>query len=86
MQIGLNWLILFFIFVHADSNSIRFITDVDSDGNVDSISYYTGPISELASTPNPRDRFLYRVVNTETPVGTNLGVTAFNLVYYDALR
>lgn len=71
--------------ISADSNSIKFRTDVDSDGIVDSMTYYTGPTSELTSTPNPRDRFLYRVVNDETPVGTNLGVTQFNLVYYDAL-
>ncbi len=71
--------------VSADSHSIKFKTDIDSDGDVDVLSYYTGPTSELSSTPNPRDMFLYRVVNDETPIGTNLGVTEFNLVYYDAL-
>ncbi len=71
--------------VSADSSSITFLTDVDSDGNVDTMSYYTGPTSELANTPNPRDRLLYRVVNNESPKGANLGVTEFKLVYYDAL-
>jgi len=69
--------------VYADSNKITFKTDVDSDGNVDIMTYYTGPTSELANTPNPRDMLLYRVVNGATPKGSNLGVTEFKLVYYD---
>ena len=69
----------------ADSNSIQFLTDVNSDGNVDTMLYYLGPSSELSQTPNPRDRFLYRVVNNEAPVGVNLGVTQFHMTFYDAL-
>jgi hypothetical protein len=71
--------------IEADSNSIKFRTDLDSDGIVDSLTYFTGSTSELSSTPNPRDKFLYRVENAEKPIGTNLGITQFNLVYYDAL-
>jgi hypothetical protein len=44
-----------------------------------------GPTSELTQTPNPRDRFLYRVVNNESPKGINLGVTQFKLIYFDAV-
>ena len=69
----------------ADTSGIRFLTDVDSDGNLDSISYYLGPTSELLETENPRDRMLYRVLNNETPGGSNLGVTQFYMIYYDAL-
>lgn len=69
----------------ADSNRIQFLTDVDSDGNVDTMLYYLGPTSELSQSPNPRDRFLYRVVNNEAPVGINLGVTQFHMTFYDAL-
>jgi hypothetical protein len=69
----------------VDTSSIKFYADIDNDGNMDSIMYYLGPVSELSSTPNPRDRFLYRVVNTETPVGVNLGVTEFNMKFFDAL-
>jgi hypothetical protein len=52
---------------------------------MDSIRYYLGPTSELLSTPNPRDRMLYRVLNNETPKTSNLGVTQFRLIYFDAL-
>lgn len=69
----------------ADTSSIKFYADINSDGNMDSIRYYLGPVSELSNTPNPRDRFLYRVVNTETPVGVNLGVTEFFMIFFDAL-
>lgn len=69
----------------ADSNRIKFLTDVDSDGNVDTVQFYVGPTSELSGTPNPRDRLLYRVVNQEQAKGVNLGVTQLSLQYYDAL-
>ena len=52
-------------------------------GDLDSVRYYLGPTSECSSTPNPRDRILYRVVNDEIPIPSNLGVTEFRLVYYD---
>ncbi len=71
--------------VAADESSITFYTDVDADGNVDTLQYYAGPTNELVNTPNPRDRLLYRVVNSQTPRGSNLGVTEFKLVYYDEL-
>lgn len=71
--------------LYADVSSIKFLTDLDLDTNMDSIRYYLGPTSELSSTPNPRDRLLYRVVNNEVPKSSNLGVTQFYLNYFDAL-
>jgi len=68
----------------ADSNKIKFLTDVDKNKTVDTMYYYIGPPSELIYTANPRDRFLYRVVNNEKPAKVNLGVTYFNLVYYNS--
>jgi len=72
----------------ADSTRIKFLSDVDMtgtgpDGNIDSIYYYLGPTSELASTQNPRDRLLYRVINAQAAKGSNLGVTKFLLAYFD---
>lgn len=69
----------------ADSNRIAFRTDVNDDGIVDTLRYFLGSANELQMTPNPRDRILYRVVNSETPRGSNLGVTQFSLRYFDAL-
>ena len=71
--------------LYADSSSIKFLTDIDANCTLDSIYYYLGPASELSSTENPNDKILYRVINNETPVQSNLGITRFYLVYYDAL-
>lgn len=77
--------------VSADSDRIRFLTDVPAnpsdlgDGNVDTVYYYVGPTSELSYTDNPNDRLLYRIVNGNTAKGWNLGVTRFGLRYYDAV-
>lgn len=70
--------------VRADSNSIKFLTDDDDDGNIDTLQYILGPTSELAATPNPRDRYLYRILNGVKPQEANLGVTQFKLIYHDA--
>jgi hypothetical protein len=76
--------------IRADSNRIHFITDLSTsthpfgDGVLDTLKYYLGPTSELNITPNPNDRLLYRVVNSTTPRGSNLGVTQFRLTYFDA--
>ena len=72
----------------ADSNKIKFYTDLatsanpDGDGVLDVLYYYLGPTSELSVTPNPRDRILYRVENNKPPKGANLGVTLFDLKYF----
>ena len=71
--------------LNADSVGIRYLTDVDKDGVVDTMYYYFDHATDIPGTPNPRDRFLYRVVNNETPVGINLGVTQFKMEYYNAL-
>lgn len=73
---------------YADSIKIKFYTDLataaypQGDGNLDSIQYYLGAF--VPETPNPFDRLLYRVENNQTPVGVNLGLTTFNLQYYDS--
>ena len=71
--------------IYGDESRITFLADLDFDTNMDSIRYYLGPTSELTVTPNPRDRLLYRVVNNEPAITSNLGVTQFRLVFFDAL-
>jgi hypothetical protein len=65
----------------ADTNSITFLTDLDRDGAaVETISYFVGDTSELASTQNNLDRYLHRSVNGG--VSTKVGVvTVFKLRY-----
>jgi hypothetical protein len=73
----------------ADTSKLKFLTDIDfgagPDGVLDSVYYFLGPPEELAETPNPRDRYLYRVVNGETPKGANLGITSFTMKFFDRM-
>lgn len=78
--------------ISASDSSIKYYADVNIPGvdpyqlgDLDSVRYFLGPTSECNNTPNPRDRILYRVVNNEIPIPSNLGVTQFQLVYYDIL-
>ncbi len=70
--------------LYGDSSRIKYLTDIDFDGNVDTVEYYLGPASELSGTPNPNDKMLYRVING-VPSAINLGVTDFKIKYYGAL-
>ena len=72
--------------LYADAHRIKFLTDENNDSKVDIMDYYIGPTSELNDTPNPRDRFLYRLLNNEPPVSTNLGVTQFDLKYFNVFN
>ncbi|MEI7812450.1 MAG: hypothetical protein WCJ01_08490 [Ignavibacteria bacterium] len=69
----------------ADSSKITFIYDKDNNGTIDSMSYYTSSTSVLSGTSNPNDRLLYRVVNNDAALTSNLGVTKFNVYYFDSL-
>ncbi len=77
----------------ATESSITFLTDVATtssklgDGNVDTLKYWIGSEydEEVLKTPNPKDKILYRQVNSNKPYSSNLGVTQFKLKYFDAL-
>jgi len=69
--------------VQADSNRITFLSDIDDNGNVDTLRYYLSDTTLVTSTENPRDRILYRLVNNEAPIDAALGVTQFNILYLD---
>jgi hypothetical protein len=65
----------------ADSQRISFYGDIDNDGNMDQVTYFLGAASEAYVTPNPDDRVLYRVVNTDTIGGPTLGLTDLRFSY-----
>jgi len=80
--------------LEATDTSITFLTDVApdastplGDGNVDTLKYWIGSpyAQEVLKTPNPRDRMLYRQVNKNEPLSANLGLTQFDMTYFDAL-
>jgi len=67
----------------AEANRIRFWGDIENKGIVDSLTYFIGPQSELSTTPNPRDSYLYRQLNNSEPLRVG-SVTQFSLEYFDA--
>jgi len=69
--------------LYADSVLLRYLGDVDNDGTVDQIEYTLGPVSELASTKNPKDRILYRKVNSDNKLMICSNVTSFELEYFN---
>jgi len=71
--------------LYADSSSIRYLTDVDQNGIIDTMHYYFDSSTDISTTPNPRDRYLYRVTNNEAPVAVNLGLTQFKMEFHNAL-
>ena len=66
-----------------DSTRITFLADLGDDGSIDRVEYSLSDTTAPAQTSNPRDRFLYRVVNSAPQQGIALGVVTFRLFGYD---
>jgi hypothetical protein len=66
----------------ADSSEIKFLTDINNDGKIDSVHYIEGDVSELDSTENKNDRILYRTLNTTTNAIDY--ITKLKISYYDS--
>jgi hypothetical protein len=70
----------------AGSDYISFKTDLitstypEGDGVVDSVAYFLGPL--MKSTPNPRERMLYRRENQGEWDVSSLGVTYLDFKYH----
>jgi hypothetical protein len=66
----------------ADTSHIKFYSDVNRDGTIDSVEWWVGaPLTDL---PNPSVRVLYRKYNDDDASGAGgLGVTLFRLRYFN---
>jgi hypothetical protein len=69
----------------ADSNEIKFYTDIDNNSSIDTIHYYLGSTYDLSYTTNPNDRPLHRRRNDTDSLSTEIPVVDFNLSYYDSI-
>ena len=67
----------------ADSNEIKFYTDIDNNEFADSIHYYLGETTDLSGTTNPNYKPLYR--NRNDSLVTEFPVVDFNLSYFDSI-
>jgi len=76
------------LIISADTSQIKFITDLNRDGNLDTLEYYISSTSVLSNTKNPRDRILYRKFSDypyEKSLIVSSNITHFYLRYFDAL-
>ncbi|MFZ1279364.1 MAG: hypothetical protein WAR59_00910 [Ignavibacteriaceae bacterium] len=70
---------------HADTSSIKIVFDVDKNGFYDTVYYYVSNTTILSGTANPRDRILYRKINSEIPFIVSNNITEFKFQYLGAL-
>jgi hypothetical protein len=68
----------------ADSNEIKFYSDIDNDGVSDELHYFVGDAVSFTETSNPNDFLLTREKNKEKPAAS-IPVVDFKLTYYDSL-
>lgn len=68
----------------ADSTRLTFYGDLDRNGTIEKIRYYTKEPKERVGL-NPNTIILYRLMNDEPEAGANLGVTLFELAYFDSV-
>ena len=69
--------------LEADTGRIKFLTDLDRDGTIDTITYNVGTPADLAQTQNELDRYLYRKVNSGITAKVGV-VTQWRLRYITA--
>lgn len=69
---------------NGTANSIRFRSDIDNNGTIDTIFYFLSDTSALNMTPNPRDMILYRKLNNDIPFVLANNITRFRLTYLDS--
>ncbi|MEK6572068.1 MAG: hypothetical protein AABZ61_11895 [Bacteroidota bacterium] len=69
------------VVMDAQDTSITFLGDLNLDGSIDTVHYYTGAVSEMTNTQNDSDRFLYRKVNSSPRNAVGV-VTRFKMRYF----
>lgn len=69
----------------ADSNEIKFYSDIDDNNVVDTIHYFVGNTTDLSYTSNPNDKPLYRQRNHQYSLLTEIPVVDFHLSYFDSI-
>ncbi len=68
----------------AEPHRIEFYGDVDLDGVVELVKYQLLGPETAPDSPNPNDRVLLRQIDGEPEMTPPLGVTEFDLTYYNS--
>lgn len=67
----------------AELRRISFRADIDSNGTIDTVTYSLSDSTSLSATENPRDKILYRKVNSSIIRGESYGLTELLFTYRD---
>jgi hypothetical protein len=70
-------------FLFAKEDEVKYLSDLDDNGTVDTVYYYLGDTTALTMTINPNDKPLYRKVNNGKPEMISI-VTNFSFAYIDS--
>lgn len=73
------------LIITADLSSISFRADLNRDGNLDVVKYFISDTVAMNMTKNPRDRILYRQINSDMPLIVNSNIVQFRIKYFDVL-
>ncbi len=68
-------------FITTTEKNLSFYSDIDSNGVMDVVSYSLSDSLKAYKTPNPRDKILYRAVNSDTIGGPTLGLIDLKFTY-----
>ncbi|MCP4726272.1 MAG: hypothetical protein GY863_14605 [bacterium] len=71
------------VFVIADSNTIKFKTDLGLDGSINEIYYYIGDVASAGSTENPNDKILYRQIDGNPVESYSIGLIDLQFSYFN---
>jgi hypothetical protein len=67
--------------IDAEASKIKFLSDLNRDGNMDTVAYWLGPVGEMGHVQNDSIRFLHRQLNSG-PIQSVGMVTKFSLRYF----
>lgn len=70
--------------ITAQEKQMKFRSDIDSNGTTDIVTYFLGDSTEMMQTQNPRDKILYRIVNTDSSKGPSLGLINAKFSYMNS--
>ncbi len=69
----------------AAQNQITFYSDINDSGVVDTVTLTISDSTLVTSTPNPHDKILYMIINSDTSKGPSLGLTNLKFTYMNSM-
>jgi len=66
--------------LQAKRKEMTMLSDLDDDGDIDTVHFYLSDPNGLQSTPNPNDRILYKSMNGSSP-GAQLGFSFTKIMF-----